>query len=163
MGETRFATKAVQMKLLLSFALSFFLMSCTGSKLQTPSKPEDRVQLFVRLSSDVKSPDDKAMLAQMCQGRMRQAIDAISDDAFSVAYVNQPIEVKDFKVVQTEIDGNLARVHYRLEILNPNGQDTTVETNEREVELLRVDGQWFLEAIRPKGSDQIAFTRGMIF
>jgi len=115
------------------------------------------------MSADVKGTSDKKKLATMCQGRILKAFDSISDDAFQVHYLNQPLKIKSFQVLGSAEDGNLARVHYQVQIENPNGQDPTQEIAEREVELLRVDGQWYLEAIRPKGSDQIAFTRGMIF
>lgn len=139
------------------------LVSCTRSQTSETANPAQMVELFVRMSSDVKSPTDKQRLAQLCQGRLKKAFDAISDEVFLVSYVNQPIKIKNLQVISTAVDGNLARVHYQVQVENPHGQDPTEETNEREVEMLRVDGQWYLEAIRPKGSDQIAFTRGMIF
>jgi hypothetical protein len=146
-----------------ALALLTLFAGCTKQTAQSPARPEAVVQAFVEMSSDVKDAATRDKLASLCQGRIRKAIDAISPDAFAISYVNQPIKIKEFKIIDTAIDGNLARVHYQIQIENPNGQDTTEEINEREVEMLRVDNQWYLEAIRPKGSDQIAFTRGMIF
>jgi hypothetical protein len=153
------------MKHLLSIlgAAAILCVSCTKNTAQAPARPEAVVQAFVEMSSDVKGAATRDKLASLCQGRMRKAIDGISSDAFVISYVNQPIKIKEFKIIDTAIDGNMARVHYQIQIENPNGQDTTEEINEREVEMLRVGNQWYLEAIRPKGSDQIAFTRGMIF
>jgi hypothetical protein len=150
------------MKLLISFIV-LLLLSCTGSKLPRNSTPEQIVESFIRVSAEVKSPEDRQKLAAFCQGRMRKAFDALSAQAFAISYVNQPLIIKSWKILDTAIDGNLARVHYQIEVQNPQGQDPTQEISEREVELLRVNGQWYLEAIRPKGSDQIAFTHGMFF
>ncbi len=150
-------------KKLTLLALVLVMSACTQKHAQAPQTPDQLVKDFVYLSSDVKDVATKTHLAQMCQGRIRKAIDSISEDAFAISYVNQPIKIKSFEIVQSAIDGNLARVHYRLQIENPHGQDVTEETNEREVEMLKIEDQWYLEAIRPKGSDQIAFTRGMIF
>lgn len=154
------------MKPLLLLSALFILGGCTCTKNAgdgVVAGPAQVVEQFVQMSSDVRDTAAREKLASLCQGRIRKAIDAISDDAFAVNYVNQPIKIKEFKIIDTTVDGNLARVHYQIQIENPNGQDTTEEINEREVEMLRVDNQWYLEAIRPKGSDQIAFTRGMIF
>lgn len=148
---------------LFTTILLFALSACTGSKNPGAMSPEQMVESFVRMSADVKSAEERKNLAVLCQGRMRKAFDGLSDDAFLISYVNQPIKITEWKILDTAVDGNLARVHYRVSIENPHGQDRSQEVSEREVELLRVDGQWFLEAIRPKGSDQIAFTRGMIF
>jgi hypothetical protein len=128
-----------------------------------PVRPEGLVESFIRLSAQVKGADDRKKLAEMCRGRLRNAFDAISEEAFLLNYANPPITIKSLKVIPTAEDDNLARVVYQVEIENTGGTDVTTETNEREVELLRVDGKWYLEAIRPKGSDQIAFTRGMMF
>lgn len=144
-------------------AIILALAACTQKPSSEALRPEALVESFVRMSSDVKSPEDLKKLSDLCQGRMKKAFEAISSETFLVSYVNQPIKIKSLKVLQAAEDGNLARVHYVVETENPNGQEPTVESNEREVELLRVDGNWYLEAIRPKGSDQIAFTRGMIF
>lgn len=150
------------MRALLALLL-FVSVSCTRSQNRGPLKPVEMVNLFVQMSAEAKDPSDKKKLAAMCQGRMLKAFESLSDDRFMVSYVNQPIKIKSFQMLGAAEDGNLARVHYQVQIENPNGQDLTQEISEREVELLRVNGQWYLEAIRPKGSDQIAFTRGMIF
>lgn len=143
--------------------LTLLLTACTQTRNAGPARPEDMVRAFVTWSAEAKGPGDRAKLAGLCQGRMRKAFDGLSDDAFVMSYVQHSLKIKEFKILNTDIDGNLARVHYQVEVENPAGQDPSQEINEREVELLRVDGQWYLEAIRPKGSDQIAFTRGMIF
>ncbi len=150
------------MKALLAL-LSLVLVSCTPTRVTGPTGPEAVVKAFVQMSADIKTPQDRERLASLCQGRLRKAFDALSDDAFMMSYVNQPLKVKSLLIIDSETDGNLARVHYQVNVENPNGQDTTDEISEREVELLKVENQWYLEAIRPKGSDQIAFTRGMIF
>jgi hypothetical protein len=148
-------------RVVLFFCL--ILISCTKKPVVGPATPEEMVKAFVQMSSEVQTAKDRDRLRGLCQGRLKKAFDSISEDVFMVSYVNQPLKVKDLKIIESIEDGNLARVHYQVQVENPNGQDHTEETSEREVELLRVDGQWYLEAIRPKGSDQIAFTRGMIF
>ncbi len=149
------------MKPLIAIILA--LAGCTQKASVEAIRPEALVESFVRMSSDVKSSEDLKKLSGMCQGRMKKAFDGISSESFEVSYVNQPIKIKNLRILQAAEDGNLARVHYLVETENPNGQEPTIEASEREVELLKVDGNWYLEAIRPKGSDQIAFTRGMIF
>ncbi|MBY0371079.1 hypothetical protein K2X33_10360 [bacterium] len=141
------------------------LISCTKKPavVVPAAAPDEVVRQFIQLSAAVKAVEDRQKLAALCQGRMRKAFDAVSDDAFLISYVNQPLKIKSLTVMDVKSDGNLGRVHYKVEVENPQGQDITQEISEREVEMLRVDGQWYLEAIRPKGSDQVAFTRGMLF
>jgi hypothetical protein len=57
----------------------------------------------------------------------------------------------------------VAKVRYQVVIENLQGTETTLETNEREAELKKGSNGWAIESIRLKGSDKIAFTRGMIF
>ena len=144
-----------------------FLCACTKKQAAVAppvdAGPEQAVRQFVEMSAGVKSVEDRQKLAALCQGRMKRAFDGLSEDAFMITYVNQPMKIKAIHILSSQVDGNLGRIHYKVEVDNPGGQDATLEVSEREVEMLKVDGQWYLEAIRPKGSDQVAFTRGMFF
>jgi hypothetical protein len=130
---------------------------------QVPLTPEAVVEKFIRLSGTANSAEDKMRLRDMCQGKLRQAFDKMSNENFQMSYLSGGITVDDFKVLSQKSDGTDALVHYQVRIQNKQGADNTHELNEREVSLVQVNGVWYLDSIRPKGKDQIAFLNGMIF
>lgn len=145
--------------------LTLFMLvaSCTQKKETVDqSHPEKVVQEFVRLSTVAKKPSDKKGLENLCQGPMRQAFEKMSPEQFQVSYLRNHLKIQDFLILGTEASGDEALVKYRVLVENSLGTDPTEEANEREVELIRIDGKWYLELIRPTGQDQIAFTRGVI-
>ena len=147
---------------LLVGCLALGLTACTRPS-TAPADPQDLVRQFITISTQASGTSDRRGLLALTQGRMRAALEALSDDAFRLAYTGQEVSIKDLVFLKTEIDGTLARVRYEVTILNKQGQDQTEEANEREVELIYLEGKWFIEAIRPVGKDKVAFTRGMIF
>jgi hypothetical protein len=154
------------MKKLVPLTLVFFLAlaSCNRheSRLANAS-PEDIVREFVMLSASSKGLSDKKTLQELCSGEMNSAFDKMTDEVFRISYLNTNLKVRDLKILDTSTQGETARVHYQVVVDNPHGTDPTLETNEREVDLARQQGRWYIESIRGKGSDQIAFSRGMIF
>lgn len=135
----------------------------TPDAVQAPLTPEATVEKFIRLSGSANSAQDKMRLRDMCQGKLRQAFDKMSNENFQMSYLTGGITVDDFKVLSQKSDGTDALVHYQVRIQNKQGADNTHELNEREVSLVQVNGVWYLDSIRPKGKDQIAFSNGMIF
>ncbi|MCB0416110.1 MAG: hypothetical protein KDD39_00575 [Bdellovibrionales bacterium] len=125
--------------------------------------PEDVVKSFVELSASSKNLSDRRRLADFCAGELRRAFERMTDEAFKLSYTTTQLNIKEFAVVSSAIVERQATVRYRVVVENGTGTDPTLETNEREVELVENRGAWFLENIRPYGSDQIAFTHGMIF
>lgn len=130
---------------------------------QADRKPGDVVKQFLDLSASATGPDDKKKLQDLCSGEMRRAFERMTDEAFRLSYLAQDVRIKEFKVLSESLENGVARLHYQVMIENLAGTDPTTETSEREVELTESRGAWYLESIRPMGSDQIAFTRGMIF
>ncbi|GEM_PF-1189753 len=135
----------------------------TETAVQIPLTPEAAVEKFIRLSGTANSAEDKMRLRDLCQGKLRQAFDKMSGESFQMSYLSGGITVDDFKVLSQKIEGPDALVHYQVRIQNKQGTDHTNELNEREVSLVQVNGVWYLDSIRPKGKDQIAFVNGMIF
>jgi len=125
--------------------------------------PEEVVREFVMLSANSKGLSDKQALQELCAGSMKNAFEKMTDEVFRISYLNAGLKVRDLKILETETRGDNARVHYKVVVENPHGTDPTQETNEREVDLLHEQGQWLIETVRGQGSDQIVFTRGMIF
>jgi hypothetical protein len=154
------------MKKIAPFAAVFLFaaVACTrhSSRIANAS-PEEVVREFVMLSAGSKALSDKRSLQDLCAGDMNAAFDKMTDEVFRISYLNTNLKVRDLKILDSTTQGETARVHYQVVVDNPHGTDPTLETNEREVDLVRQQGQWMIDAIRGKGSDQIAFTRGMIF
>jgi hypothetical protein len=124
--------------------------------------PEELVRSFVELSAAAKDPGDKQKLQNLCSGEMRGALEKMTDEGFRLAYLGN-LKVTDITFVESKIDGDLAKLRYRVSVENGQGTDTTKEENEREVELVQVQGIWRMQNIRMKGSDKIAFMNGMVF
>lgn len=147
----------------VSLGLALAFTACTRRANQTAAGPEDVVREFVTLSAAAKNVSDRKTLGDLCTGEMKGAFDKMSDEVFKISYLNSSLKMHELKVIGTTTEGDTARVHYRIFLDNPHGTDPTTEANEREVELVKKDGRWLIETIRGKGTDQIAFTRGMIF
>jgi hypothetical protein len=125
--------------------------------------PEDTVKRFVELSAGAKAPDDKRLLEELTAGKMRRAFQQMSDESFRIVYLKNAIKIKELKILENATEGVNATVSYSVSVENTQGTDTTNEVNEREVLLTLSQGAWYIESLRPKGSDSIAFTKGMIF
>lgn len=152
----------------LSLVTVFLLTSCTRScsrnaGVDSPRTPEEAVRRFVDWSAKAKEPGERERLAQLCSGELRRAFERMTEESFRVAYLSNSVTVDEFKILSSEAKDGTAKVHYRVTLKNTQGSDATNEINEREVELLSSSGAWFIDSIRLVGSDQIAFTRGMIF
>ena len=150
-----------------SLATLLLLTSCTRSCSKfggdAPRTPEEAVKRFVEISAGAKEASERERLAVLCSGELRRAFERMTDESFRVAYLSNSVKVEEFKVVSSEIKEGTATIHYQVSIQNTQGNDTTTEVNEREMDLLSTGGAWLVDSIRMKGSDRIAFTRGMIF
>lgn len=151
------------MKKFLLLSLFLLCCACTKPRLSTGPSPEQVVRNFLELSSQARDLVDKKKLQDQCLGEMRRAFERMTDEAFRVHYLKNDIKIKTIKFLEVNTQGPQGKVRYRVVIENPQGTVPTEETNEREVELLLSQGAWYLESIRARGSDRIAFTRGMIF
>jgi len=152
----------------VSLVTLLFLTSCTRScsregGVDLPRTPEEAVRRFVDWSAKAKEPVERERLASLCSGELRRAFERMTEESFRVAYLSNSVAVDEFKILASETKDGTAKVHYRVTLKNTQGSDATAEVNEREVELLSSNGAWFVDSIRLVGSDQIAFTRGMIF
>lgn len=144
---------------------ALMLSSCVKKeeKAVTTAAPEDTVRRFVEISAAVRDDDDRKRLLELCQGEMRRAFERMTPEAFKVAYTSSAVKIKDLKFVDTKVTEGTAKIHYQVTLDNPHGTDPTQEVNSREVDLVLSGNNWLIENIRATGSDQIAFTRGMIF
>jgi hypothetical protein len=155
--------------LLLVLSFSACIKQNVGDKIDSPNSaqsaksPEDVVRAFIDLSAASKASTDKAKLQVLCTGEMRRAFDRMTEEAFRIAYLNSNVRVKSINFLESSVDKDTAKVRYQVSVDNAQGTDPTQEINEREVDLLKTQGGWYIDSIRPKGSDKIAFTRGMIF
>ena len=151
--------------------LAAFFMACTPKQAAQNSAnqqtaqvlPNEVVKTFVELSASAKSIEDKRKLQDQCAGELRRAFERMSDEEFRLSYLATQVKIQGLKILESNIQNDSARVRYELSVENHQGTDVTHEVNEREVELIRSQGSWFIEFIRLKGSDKLAFTRGMIF
>lgn len=155
----------------LTLIFLFFFVACIKNSTPPPvatSKvsdaiPSEVVKMFVTLSATAKSLEDKAKLVDSCGGDFKTAFERMSEDEFKLTYLTGQIKVDNIEILDTTIDKDVAKVHYRVSIENKQGTETTQETNEREAVLKKGSSGWAIEAIRLKGSDKLAFTRGMMF
>jgi hypothetical protein len=138
-------------------------VSCTRTDKFAAMAPDDIVREFVTLSAAARKPADKKALGDLCAGEMRNAFDTMTDEVFRISYLNTSLKIRNLRILQTNTQGDSARVQYQVIVDNPQGTDPTRETNEREVDLTRQNGRWYIQSIRGRGTDQIAFTRGMLF
>lgn len=152
------------MKPLTLVLLVALLGGCTKKK-AVPSgpPPEVTVKNFLQLSANAKDKADRAKLQSLCVGELRRAFDRMTDEVFQMSYLANNVKIEDLKIVESKVDGETAKVHYQVTIENTQGTDKTREVNQREVELSWAQGAWQIESIRMVGSDDLAFTRGMIF
>ncbi len=145
--------------------LGLFVVSsaCTKKAAHSGLPPEEVVKLFVQMSTQVKAQDDRQKLASLCGEEMRRAFNEMNEETFELAYINNPLELKSFEVLQNNTLNQIANVHYKVTVSNPGGTDPTTETTERRVNLKKEGDAWYLTSIRPEGTDTVHFTRGMIF
>lgn len=148
---------------------SFFIAAVGCTKIRSyfssapQQTPDEVVKEFVELSAGARIDSDKDKLLNLCSGEMRRAFERMTAEAFRISYVNSSVKISDFKVLSSEAKEDSAHIAYSVTIDNKQGTDNTLETNEREVELVRSQGTWLIDAIRTRGSDKLAFVRGMIF
>jgi len=154
------------MKLLTLGLLSLLMVGCTKKAPVVAGgegSPEATVKTFIELSASAKDKADKSKIQALCVGELRRAFDRMTDELFQVSYLSNNVTIKEFKIVESKVEGETAKVQYKLSIENKQGTDVTQEVNSREVELTRNQGAWQIESIRIIGTDNVAFTRGMIF
>ena len=149
----------------ISLALS---LSCTRKQaaLFSPSSsrsPEDTVKQFLDISAQAKSKDDRKRLQELCQGDLRRAFERMNDEAFQLIYLDSRVTILEMKILESKTESDAATIGYQVTVDNQQGTDRTKEINQREVELKRTNGTWLISSIRVKGTDQIAFTKGMFF
>jgi len=125
--------------------------------------PEEVVRHFIDVSATAKTDGDRQKLQELCSGEMRRAFETMTPEAFRIAYLSNNVKVNEIKIIENTTKNETAVIRYQVSLDNAQGTDVTKETNEREVELAETQGNWYINSIRPKGSDKIAFTRGMIF
>lgn len=151
--------------LVLVFGSIALFLSCTRHQTapQAGKSAEEVVKVFVQLSASAKEVEDRKRLQDYCSGELRRTFERMNDEAFRLIYLDGKIAILDLKILESKEDKDTARVAYQITVDNKQGTDPTREVNSREVELERSQGAWYIESIRMKGSDQIAFTRGMLF
>ncbi|NBV50279.1 hypothetical protein EBR78_03530 [bacterium] len=146
--------------------LVFGLVACTKKEVKEvviAVSPEDVVKNFVQVSGQAKEVLDKSKLVELCTGEMKTAFENMNDEQFRMYYLNGNISIQELKVLSVNRDKNKAVVHYQVAVENRQGTDITKEVNEREVDLIESPSGWLIESIRPKGTDKLVFSKGMIF
>lgn len=127
--------------------------------------PDEVVKKFVSLSASAQEDGDRKKLESLCAGPMRSAFERMTPEAFRMAYINTNLKIKSIEIVDSKKETNSARIHYRVTVDNTQGGNPAEEINEREVELTWSDleKRWVIGSLTPKGSDKLAFKKGMIF
>jgi len=121
------------------------------------------VRTFINLSASAKDSADKEKIKELCGGKLQNAFERMTDEAFRILYLGNNIKIVDLKIVDSNVENESAKVHYQVTVENNQGTDPTREQNDREVTLIKGASGWVIDTIQMKGTDQIAFTRGMIF
>lgn len=155
------------MKRFIPFLLLLVTACVKNQQVQSPSLSQltapEVVKTFVQMSATAKDLADKKTLLESTGGELRGAFERMTDEEFKLTYLSGQLKIEKIDILDTSIQNDVAKVRYQVVIENSQGTETTQETNEREAELKKVASGWVVEAIRLKGSDKIAFTRGMIF
>jgi len=128
-----------------------------------PKSPEEVIRSFVRLSGEAKEVSDKAKLGELCSGEMKSALAEINDEQFRLFYLTGNVNIQELKILSTISNDSQATIIYQVVVENRQGTDVTKETNEREAVLKQGATGWLIESIRPKGTDKIIFSKGMVF
>jgi hypothetical protein len=152
--------------LLLISLILFLFAGCTKKEapaMAVSASPEEVVRSFVRLSGQAKEVVDKNKLSGLCSGEMKAAFEDMNDEQFRLFYLNGNLNVQELKVLSTNINNDQAIVVYQVLVENRQGTDVTKETNEREVVLNQGAGGWLIDSVRPKGTDKLIFSKGMVF
>ncbi len=156
----------MKLRLVSACALALLFSSCTKSDLPSPQagkSASEVVKMFVEMSAGAKGPEDRKKIQELCMGEMRRTFERMNEEAFRLIYLDSKVTILNFKFLETKEEGNTSKVAYQLTVDNKQGTDPTKEVNSREVDLTKVNNAWYIENIRMKGSDQVAFTRGMLF
>ena len=155
------------MKKFAALLLTLAFDACTknpSSGTQSAARPpEEVVKEFVTVSAHAQSGADKRKLEELTAGELRRAFSSMTDESFKMAYINSGVKINEMKVLEAKTETDSATVLYQLAVENKQGTDPTNEVNEREVLLTLSQGAWYIESIRLRGTDKVAFTRGMIF
>lgn len=155
------------MKRLILFLVLFSAGCVKNQQSQSPNLSQltapEVVKTFVQMSATAKDLSDKKILLEATGGGLRGAFERMTDEEFKLTYLSGQLKIEKIEIIDTSVQNDSAKVRYQVVIENSQGTETTQETNEREAELKKVASGWVVEAIRLKGSDKIAFTRGMIF
>jgi len=152
---------AASLALLLNLSCSAIFSRLSSERRSQTA--EQVVREFVMLSAASETLQDKGKLQSLCVGELRAAFGEMTDDMFRMTYLGGKLKVQDLVTVHQVEQDDAAHVRYQITVQNFQGTDPTLEINEREVDLIKRDGAWFINDIRIKGSDRLAFTRGMIF
>jgi len=150
----------------LIVSIFLLLTGCTkGSSVVSHAgkTPEEVVKMFIEASAGSKQADDRRHLQDLCSGEMRRTFERMNEEAFRMIYLDAKVSVVELKFAEAKVTGDTAKIAYQLTVDNKQGTDPTREVNSREVDLTRVNGAWFIDNIRMRGTDQVAFTRGMLF
>lgn len=146
-----------------------FLIALNGCVKKEPSpvpnakSPEEVVRTFVRLSGEAKEVTDKSKLSDLCTGDMKNALIEINDEQFRLFYLSGNVNIQELKILSTNISQAKATIVYQVLVENRQGTDITKELNEREAVLGEGPNGWLIESIRPRGTDKLIFSRGMVF
>lgn len=155
------------MKRLIPFLLLLVTACIKTQRVQTAQlsqlTPPDVVKTFVQLSASATQLADKKVLLEATGGDLRKAFERMTDEEFKLTYMSGQLKVEKVDILEATVQNDTAKVRYLVVIENAQGTETTQEANEREAELNKTPSGWVVGAIRLKGSDKIAFTRGMIF
>jgi hypothetical protein len=120
-----------------------------------------------RGASDCRVGISRGSGSQLCtierRGEMKAAFEDMNDEQFRLFYLNGNLNIQELKVLSTNINNDQAIVVYQVVVENRQGTDVTKETNEREVVLNQGAGGWLIDSVRPKGTDKLIFSKGMVF
>lgn len=148
--------------LFLSFLLFFAACTDHPAEIAQKTSPSETVKKFVEISAGAKSLKDRKVLQELTIGELKRAFETMSNDDFKAHYLGDKITIENLSVEVVEEEKAKAKVHYTVTVTNRQGTDETKEVNEREVLLGNSRGRWFIESVRPIGSDKLAFTKGLI-
>ena len=137
-------------KFVFVVGLVLVLGACNRKAAERASRtPEQIVKQFVTLSAAAKEAGDKQKLEDLCAGKLHEAFDRMTDEAFRISYLGNNLRISDLSVVDSSVnkDRDTATVHYKVTVENKQGTDPTHEINEREVTLVHEKAGWYIDTI----------------
>jgi hypothetical protein len=137
---------------MLAFALVGCVRSC-GGKSHRDMTPEQVVEAYLDVALNMTDVSQRADLLEYTTGRLREAIESVSEDTIRAAYIDRKYKIKRYSVVQrddrtpreTEITFQLE--YNDLGTAGGKVDESPLVKTENRVSVIREKGFWLIRDV----------------